>query len=433
MRKFLPAVFITLLFIAQARSAPPERDTLVSTQAACQRFRTTLQARPDIVSGTARVPRIWGQEASRDTLPVFWWKRPGMDPTYPPIAFIHGGPASNSWALLDKWKEVFDRYPGDIVAFDHRGEGCSKTSGSNLDPALYEPYRIRNIVRDLEYLRKEVFKYPKWRIVGHSRGAALVHYYLEMAPQSLEAAFAMGFAIMPGDMQTQYPMFRALGYYRAAKEYLRRYPDDEARVQAIRRQIVDDKICWDGMDDRRLCGPGALDVLGAQNLKNVSSWASLHQLLLGMVDTQSIRDGVDGQLKKDVYGHFNYIVATNSQDFGGPDEGVTLSLKATESPLYVEPFLSEIRYLGDAIAPTVPFRWEGHIDQVRYGRILRFLDHHPGFRFELFGGYYDPIAPLELYQGELRLLADRATFTVLPESGHDGWYDPILLNRVMKR
>src|SRR4051794_37953000 len=89
--------------LASAAPSLSGTDSLAQAVSGCEGFNAKLKAYPDIKSGVAQVPADWANPASQAKVPVFWWKRAGKDSSYPPLAFIHGGPASNSWALLDKW------------------------------------------------------------------------------------------------------------------------------------------------------------------------------------------------------------------------------------------------------------------------------------------------------------------------------------------
>lgn len=376
--------------------------------------------------GTAEVPEDWAHPDGRK-IPLFWWKRAGTDKNAPPLVFLHGGVAGNSWAVLDKWQSVIRDYPGDFISFDHRGEGCSKTLPSNLDPSAYRNLNVRSVVRDLELLRTQ-WGYSKWRVVGHSRGSALIHYYLEMAPYGLEAAHAMGFSIASPELQRLNTITRAQGYYATAKAYLKQYPEDEARVRAIRSLIKPD-TCWLALDDRKICGPAVLDIF-ANFLSRKGSWADLHTKIASMVDFESTYAAIQARLPNDVYGHFNYIIATNGQAFGSPDFAQTEVLKS--NPVYTDAFLSEARYIGEAIAPTVQFPWPASVDPIDYDKIKGFLSANPGFKYYLYSGDLDPIAPPQAFQWEVSFLGPLVNFIRLPEAAHDGWFDPILLANIMR-
>ena len=41
-----------------------------------------------------------------------------------------------------------------------------------------------------------------------------------------------------GCSSAEYPMFRALGFYRAANEYLRKYPGDDEAVRKIKELVA---------------------------------------------------------------------------------------------------------------------------------------------------------------------------------------------------
>ena len=424
--------FLLAFLVPAYPAAAVENDSLEIVRAGCRAFQAKLAADPRVESGVAQVPRDWSHPAAGDTLPVFWWKRAGADPFYPPLVFFHGGPASSSWALLEKWKTVIDQYPGDFVAFDHRGEGCSKTLPSNLEPAAYEVYRIRSLVRDVEFLRTNVFHYARWRVVGHSRGAALVHYYLEMAPDGIESAHAMGFSIMPDGAQGNYPMVRALGYYQTSQAYQDKYPDDAALLEKVRQTIRDENMCWTGVDAAQVCGPAVTDILGYNFVKNLTSWPTLHQKIAEMTDAAAIRATLAPYVPSDTYGHFNYLVATNGRDFGSPDRAQMKLLHDTRNPIYADPLIAELRYVYEAIVPTVRIDFSPSVDPLDYDLVIKHLDEHPDLKYFLYGGTVDPIAPLSMYQGEVRKLGPRVRFEVLP-SGHDGWFHPKLLENVMRK
>lgn len=426
---------VVFLFCVVSQSVRADlRDSLEMAQAGCAEFQQRLRdLYPSVQTGVAQVPKFWNEQHNQETLPIFWWKRPGKDPSFPALAFLHGGVGSNSWRLPTNWREILDNYPGDVVAFDHRGEGCSKTLPSNLTPDNYSAYRVRTIVHDLEFLRKEVFGYRKWRIMGHSRGAAIAHFYLEMAPEGLEGVHAMGFSFMPLEMQREYTSVRALGFYRVAQAYLRQYPGDADRVATIRSLITED-MCWESFDGRTMCGPNVLDVL-ASNLSYVSSWPILHELLAKMIDRDSIRDIIEGQMKQNIYGHFNYILATNGLDFGNPSLLSSAHLRTSESMLYTQPFLAEIRYLSGSVEPTVGFEWEHGAETVDYQVIRQNLISNPGIRYFLYAGELDPVVPLEMFVYEEAQLADleQFRFQILSGAGHDGWYDSQIIKNLMVR
>jgi pimeloyl-ACP methyl ester carboxylesterase len=308
---------------------------------------------PGYSCGTEVIPSDWSRPDTSPKIPLFWWKRKGIDASFAPIAFIHGGPASSSWGVLEKWKELLANYPGDFVSFDHRGEGCSQTLVSNLSPDAYSIDRARKIIQDMEFPRSKIFKYSQWRVVGHSRGVALVLYYLEMAPSSLESA----------------------------------------------------GLCWFGIEGYKYCGSGVIDVLGVNNLKYVNSYSILHGLITSMPDAKTIQAVIAKQLLSDPYGHFNYIVGTNSRDMAGPDSLTNRRLRDANDAVFAQPFLAEVRYVSNTVAPNFAATdWRGSVDQPNYYQILWYLATHPNFKYKLFIGEFDLIAPPELYEFELEFL-----------------------------
>ena len=423
-------LFLVLLFsisLGRDAHAAPD-DSLAQTQAGCQTFIKKLRSTGGMTFGTLEVPEDWNDPRGAK-IPLFWWKRAGKDPTATPLAFLHGGVAGNSWAVLDKWQKILREYPGDVISFDHRGEGCSKTLPSNLHPSRYGHLNVRSVVRDLEYLRAQVAGHAKWRVAGHSRGSALIHYYLEMAPAGLESAHAMGFSIASPEVQKLNGLIRAQGYYMAAKAYLKRYPEDEAKVKTIRSFIKHD-TCWNALDDRKVCGPAVLDVF-ANLLSRVTSWPDLHDKIASMIDFETTYATIKARLPNDVYGHFHYIIGTNSQAFGSPDPTMFDVLK--ENPVYTDAFLTETRFVGEAIKPTLTVPWSSSVDPIDYTKIKRFLSSNPGFKYYLYAGALDPIAPPQAFQWEVQHLGPLVNYVLLPDSAHDGWFDPILIANILRK
>lgn len=422
---------LLFFFLFQTMAAPGARaaadDSLTLAQKGCRAFVERLAGMSEVTYGTALVPKDWAHPKG-EKIPLFWWKRAGRDQAAPPLVFLHGGVAGNSWALLDKWQAVLRDYPGDFISFDHRGEGCSKTLPSNLDPSAYRHLNARSVVNDMELLRSGIFGGRKWRVVGHSRGAALIHYYLEMFPGALESAHAMGFSVASPELQALNTLTRAQGYYASAQAYLELYPEDEARVQKIRSLIQPD-TCWLALDDRRVCGPAVLDVF-ANYLSRKGSWADLHAKIGSMVDFDSAYAAIQARLPNDAYGHFNYIVGTNGRDFGSPDSALTEVLKS--NPAYAHAFLSEARFVGEAVAPAAGIEWRASVDPLDYGKIRRFLSSHPGFNYRLYSGALDPIAPPQAFRWEADYLGPLVTLVNLPDSAHDGWFDPILIANILR-
>ena len=318
------------------------------------------------------------------------------------------------------------------MSFDHRGEGCSKTLRSNLDPDAYQPYRVREIVNDMEFLRERVFKYSKWRIFGHSRGSALVHYYLEMAPNSLESAFTSGFSIMPAQQQKNYAFVRARGYQEVGAAYLRLYPGDLSLVQEARRRIEEEKLCWQTVDNYKICGPAALDVLALNFLAYRSAWSKLHDQISQLQSKDGLKNVIQAQVFATNYGEFNYIMGTNAREFGSPSSGATAIMKADHSSPFYNPFLAELRFASEAMAPIAKVDWHSEVDALDYGKILEFLKLHPSFKYTLFSAELDPIAPPEMFKDELQILGKYVRLIPLPNMGHDSSSSLEVMNKVME-
>jgi pimeloyl-ACP methyl ester carboxylesterase len=398
----------------------------------CQDFKRKLLANRRISIGYEQVPKNW-QAPNGAKVPLFWWKRSGS-PNYPPLLLLHGGPGGNSTGFLVRMPKLLDTYPGDIFSLDQRGEGCSNNLPGNLAPSNYTHLKTRNTVYDLEFLRKKHFQGRPWRALGQSRGSIILHYYLEMHPDSLESVHAHGWSIMPAHLAPSMTRLRAIGYQRASAEYVRKFPGDISLLQKIRASISP-ITCWNSFEGRRHCGPEVIDVF-ALDLARFALWENLHKSFNsvinpdGSVDSQKVYSLVAERIKFDLFAHLNFIVGTFAQELAYPDYQTLLKL--TGSPEFDLPLLSEVRWLRNGILPVANLSWSTQADPVDYIRIRRYLESHPKFKYYLYSGVWDPAAPMEMFDYEVRTLGSNVNYTNFQTSGHDGWWsEEIVAQRLM--
>ena len=164
----------------------------------------------------------------------------------PWLVYLQGGPGFGAPRPGDRHSPGWlDRAVQDyrVLLLDQRGTGRSTPIGyqslarfpSPLEQADYlKLFRADNIVRDAEWIRKEL-KIDRWSMLGQSFGGFCVTTYLSSAPEGLREAFITGglppIQHHPDDVyRNTYPRVRAKN-----RLYFERYPDDALRV----RDIVD--------------------------------------------------------------------------------------------------------------------------------------------------------------------------------------------------
>lgn len=407
-------------------------DSLDYVQQNCRGFQAQLSRQMNVVHGTARVPKNWANPTSSESIPIFWWKRVGSDSNYPPLLYVHGGPGSNSWAILDYWPQVYNSYPGDVVAVDLRGEGCSKTESGNLDPQSYSNYGVRSIVRDLEFLRTNVFQYSAWRLAGHSRGASIVQYYLEMSPEGIESAVAAGYSVMSPSRQREYTRIRGEGFHAAATKYEQRYPGDRARLENLRQRLDNSRVCWNLFDGRTLCGGIAVDVLSSL-LARYDLWNQLHTMILQMSDLNYAQQVINSMLMQNVIvAQTGYVLGTQGRDFASMSKADILSLKQLGDPIYQDTLLSEIRLMADGIIPISPYDWASDVDNLDYDKVRAGLREH-NIDYFLFSSEHDPIAPPTMYADQVQILGSEVVYKNLSNAGHEAFFfSPEVARAILK-
>jgi pimeloyl-ACP methyl ester carboxylesterase len=164
----------------------------------------------------------------------------------PWLVFFQGGPGFGSPRPNDthspEWiGQAVKDYR--VLLLDQRGTGRSTPIGYQSLARFQSPqeqadylklFRADNIVRDAEWIRKEL-QIDRWSVLGQSFGGFCVTTYLSLAPEGLREAFITG-GLPPINHHTD-DVYRAT-YPRVREKnrlYFERYPDDVQRL----RDIVD--------------------------------------------------------------------------------------------------------------------------------------------------------------------------------------------------
>ncbi|HLS24596.1 MAG TPA: alpha/beta fold hydrolase [Beutenbergiaceae bacterium] len=166
------------------------------------------------------------------------------DTDLPLATYLQGGPGgANPRPLTGAggWLgEALEHYR--VVLVDQRGTGRSTpveaddvaALGSAAAGADYlAKFRADSIVRDLEHVRRHVYRGRKWVTIGQSFGGWITLTYLSHAPEALAASYIFGGTpgIPPDAAEVYRRTFTRVEQKTA--EFYRRYPQDVATVAQV--------------------------------------------------------------------------------------------------------------------------------------------------------------------------------------------------------
>jgi pimeloyl-ACP methyl ester carboxylesterase len=172
----------------------------------------------------------------------------------PYLVFFQGGPGFEAGRPVTAWgwlTRALKDYR--VLLLDQRGTGRSTPVGTlpEMTPeqqaAYLRHFRADAIVRDAELIRQRL-GVEKWSVLGQSFGGFCVVAYLSAAPEGLKEAFITG-GLPPLARPTR-EVYRAT-YQRVAarnRQFYARYPQDRARVHAIRAWLEAEPVRLPGGD-----------------------------------------------------------------------------------------------------------------------------------------------------------------------------------------
>jgi pimeloyl-ACP methyl ester carboxylesterase len=213
----------------------------------------------------------------------------------PWIVFLQGGPGFPSPRPTENggWlKRALRDYR--VLLLDQRGTGLSTPVTSQTLARFGSPdamaaylrhFRADAIVRDAEWIRRQVAGDEPWSVLGQSFGGFCAVTYLSIAPEGLREVLITG-GLPPLDRGAD-EIYRATYTQTIAKnrQYYDRYPDDREQAQRIVRYLADHDVRLPGGD--RLT-PRRFQQLG-HGFGASDGFEELHYLI-----EEAFVDGVDG-------------------------------------------------------------------------------------------------------------------------------------------
>lgn len=403
----------------------------------CNDFIKTLPQ--NYVYGFVEVPEDYSQPDERK-IKIFYYGRLLSEKL--PVIFFNGGPtgeSGGSYQLLtsqQKKNPTYDDIP--FLFMDQRGNGCSDPYPQGSSPEIIQRltyYGSKEIVKDSEALRRQL-NIPKWKVLGHSYGAAIAHRYLIDEPNNLIAIYAYANVINHNPIQRM--AYRLLSQKRIFDEFFKVYPEDFARMQVLQQEVIK-KTCFKStIGVETVCGTSTLaplfGLLGSQN-----NWPILHGWLKAMVqDNKIVTAKVVDYAQKYIFIKAGAIsmkrlaglvinIVDNPgtyNDFNYCSQAASL-VKASGENIDTW-FWHECATMiesGSAVLAE-PYKTIRNLPQTNLlalGPFVNSLKMHPEVPFYLYSGGKDPYVPVELFKDELDMVSDLVTYRHFTDAGHDGY------------
>lgn len=403
----------------------------------CASFQKTLPA--DYIRERIQVPENWNHPEG-NKIEVFFYGRINPASKTPPVIFFNGGPAGSSHSSFEFLEPTrVSKKDLNFLFVDQRGTGCSTPYPTELTRENVKRlalYSSRSIVRDAEAIRKKLFgEKTKWRVFGQSYGGDIVHRYVEVAPEGVDAAYAHGSSILHLEENESY--YRLKSQKRVIDEYFKVHPTDAAVLRRI-RDAIPRTLCFSDTL-RTLCGSSVLDKLlsrlGFNRWDDLHNWIQFLDPVTRNADPKlSFRQALTEFLTKryfHVYEPYYDLPNTilKQIDFSLSSCKLALNQLEREGEKPNDWLLRECRYSGShftdkfldkiwseihKLAPRDPFDLE---------TIRKSLEKHL-VPFFLYSGMRDTFVPVESFASEVKELAGKklqVTYREFPNSGHEGF------------
>lgn len=404
----------------------------------CEAFRNTLPKK--WIQGFVEVPEDYNDLNSKK-IKVFYYGQLFSNGT--PTVFFNGGPGANSHGTYSALSEKYET-PLSVILIDQRGTGCSAPyPNGNTEEVIkrLSHYGSTEIVLDAEKIKINLIGTKKWNIFGQSYGGYIVHRYLLVAPQSVNATFAHAAAI--GVSGPEIMKNRVFAQLRVLKEYLSWYPTDRERFNVL-IEYLKPNICFKTNSENapKICGLSLLFFF-QELIASQSQWSFAHSWLEQLVNDKTVnRDGLVNFQKKFVspeeisrefiagytigWIELNYMEATFEMCYR-----LQLDLKAAgpEKDLGFLQDCAPILQAGKTAEMSVE---QGNLlmkimnlkkKDLSVSKLRKTLQRYKLLNFYLYSGQLDPLVPSESFEHEVTQLRGLANFhyTNFMFSGHGGF------------
>ena len=394
----------------------------------CAEFISTLPK--DFFTGYVSVPEDWNNESGRK-IDIFYYGRKNPNNHLASVAFFNGGPSSDSHGSYELIKNHPESNKVNFIYIDQRGTGCSDPypNESTIESAKrLTHYTTRSIVKDSEEIRKKLLgKNTKWKIFGQSYGGMIVHRYISMFPESIDKAYAHGYAIMTD--QIEWIKYRILSQKRVSEDYFNLYPQDRSDLEKIKSMIPNDQCFTD--NDISLCGPIFMDIL-RHPLGFHDSWEEMHWWIENLAtffkDEPNMIQGFSNFYFTDfTHDSLPSLVINKVEITKGPsdrDECLEafrrLKKDGDDPELWA---INECRVLialenrkFDTVLDSVT-----DIDPLTLDSVKVALLKFPNLSLFLYSGQKDVFVPVETFVEEAQRLNGLIDYKIFPTSGHEGF------------
>ncbi len=361
------------------------------------------------------------------------------------VIFYNGGPGSDSHGTHTSFEKQMSDFglSGKIsfIYMDQRGTGCSsgypyEKTDENILRSRW--YGSTGIVYDSEAIRHKLIGDRKWKIFGQSYGAFVVHRYVSLFPESVEAAYAHANTINadPMDRLTK----RIFSQHRVLKMYLDVYPDDQAKLKFLKDNLAANK-CFETQYIGKFCGH---DFLGSMVifLGFSNRWVRLHNILNSIVLTDTVKGTLvvnDENLKNAIRDYFDQQEAPSGYALsviGYYDRNIANSTYDNCKIVYAKlqaQNISEDQLLMNECMPEIQAKnvstrlqkiksvLKETTDILTLEKFKSGLLRLTPLKFYLYSGEKDAFVPKESFPEELSLVGSLLNYTHFMDSGHEGY------------
>ncbi len=359
------------------------------------------------------------------------------------VLFYNGGPGSDSHGSVSLFEPPIKQYGLQknisIIYMDQRGTGCSSAyphEKTNEDILRARWYGSTGIVYDSEALRQKLVGDKKWRVFGQSYGGFIVHRYVSLFPQSIEAAYSHANTLNDDPQERLYN--RIFSQYRVFNMYLLEHPEDKEKFEALKKYLTVQK-CFETKYVGPVCGHDVLSEMVAL-VRFSNRWPRLHTTIGAIVikkDLSLVTD--DEQIKKFITDYVDYDEAETGYTLSviGYYDRNTLPTNFEYCSLIYKKLSSfnigEDQILMNECMPAIQTqRTSNRLQKIK--EVLNFANDHLSINkfksgllqmsskaFFLYSGEKDTFVPKEMFTEELNAVGTLLNYTHFQNSGHEGF------------